>query len=179
MTDKEKEVLITQQGVRVILKVDSSFMKFLAGILWIISFGTQKRFMSDYTTTIGKTIYLPTNWLRYSQNTRSAIIRHELVHVSQMKRYTLFGFALLYLFIPLPFLLAYFRMRFEKEAYVETLKSYYTNYGEEFIRRAEIKNHVVSQFVTGAYLWMWPFRKSIETWYDSVVDSIVLNPPSK
>lgn len=177
--DSEKSILITQRGIRVVRKSDSTFMKVLSVILLIVSFGTQRRFMTDYTTTIGRTIYLPSNWLRYSQNTRSAIIGHELVHVNQMKRYTTVGFALLYLFIPIPILLAYFRMKFEKEAYEETLKSYYEYYGEEFIRRGEIKKQIVSQFTTGAYLWMWPFRKSIETWYDSVVDKIVANLKDK
>ena len=57
--------------------------------------------------------------------------------------------ALLYLLVPLPLGLAWFRARFEKQGYAETIRASVEVYGGHFVRRPEVRAHVVAQFVTG------------------------------
>jgi hypothetical protein len=40
------------------------------------------------------------------------------------------------------------------------------------VREPRYREYVVAQFLSGSYGWMWPFRRSIENWYDSVVTEL-------
>ena len=93
----------------------------------------------------------------------------ERAHLRQFRRYTLPGMALLYLLVPLPAGLAWFRARFEMEGYAETVRAAAEVHGLDHVRRADFREYVVSQFLSGAYGWMWPFRRSIERWYDKMI----------
>lgn len=79
-------------------------------------------------------------------------------------------FSLLYLFLPIPILFSYFRMKFEKEAYEETIRAQKEYYGVEFLRMASTRQAMVSRFTGPSYLWMWVLKSSIEKWYDGRVE---------
>ena len=106
-----------------------------------------------------------------------AVLRHERVHMRQRRKYTMPLFSFLYLFFPLPIGLAYFRAKFEWEAYEETMRAVYEYCGPDFLKREAFKENVISHFTTAQYAWMWPFRSTVEKWYDEAVRKILSNSP--
>lgn len=75
-------------------KSESRFMKFLN--LFISVFN--KQFMTNYTTVIGTTVYLPSlAWLKSCSHAWE-ILAHEYVHMVDRRAYAAFGFELRYLF---------------------------------------------------------------------------------
>jgi hypothetical protein len=147
--------------VKLIRKQDSWLMKIISKILFF-----NKTFMKDYTTTIGNRIYIPDGWDNWTHT--DIILRHELIHLRQQKRYGFLLYCFLYLFIFFPIGLAYFRMKFEKEAYEESIKAFIEIYGKQCTLK--FKEEFVKNFVGSAYGWMWPFRESIENWFDDSVE---------
>ena len=128
-------------NLKVKYKEHSLFMKLLGYILFF-----NKRFMISYTTTIGNTIYFPSKkYIKTRPNSSITIFLHELVHIYDSKRFNKFIYSFLYLFpislllfsLPLFFfsweialiltiisltpLPSYFRMYFERRAYMVSL----------------------------------------------------------
>lgn len=151
------------------LKSDSLLMHVIDVFLKMVTFWQMRTFMTDFITTIGYTIYVNDSWGDMPAEARIITVRHERVHMRQRRKYSMLLFTLLYVFLPLPGGLAYFRAKFEREAYAETIRAAQELYG--FVP-PELKADIVSQFVGPSYFWMWPFRSSIEAWYDGVVDSL-------
>ena len=159
-------------------KDESLFMKILGKLLFF-----NKTFMTNYTTTIGSTVYFPTKSFVESRETSATVILlHELVHVNDASKITAPLFSLLYLcpqiltllFFPLLFiswkiailavffatpLPAYFRMHFEKRAYMTSLYSL-NALGKKLNFNPLLdsqKDSFIKQFKTSAYYWMWIF----------------------
>ena len=59
-----------------------------------------------------------------------------------------------------------------QEAYAETIRAAAAAWGPAFPRTRSFRSHVIGQFTGPAYGWMWPFRRSIERWYDRVLGTI-------
>jgi hypothetical protein len=156
--------------LKLVKKASSTFMSVIDVLLRIITFNQQKSFMTNYTTVIGNTIYTPDSWDTRTDSSRIITIRHELVHFRQAKKYFFFKF--LYLFVFFPIGLAYYRAKFEKEAYEEGMRAIAHLYGAEGLRNAD-RERVVRRFVSADYFWMWPYRKSVEKWYDETRNRIL------
>ena len=156
---------------KILKKSESSLMKTIGKLLKIISFGKMTTFMDSFITTIGTTVYVPDSWDARSVSSKAITMRHERVHMRQARDFGRIAFSLLYLFLPVPLIFAYFRMKFEKEAYEESLKAAYEYYGTKLFTQA-LKDDIVQHFTSAEYMWMWPWKKSIEEWYDSVVEGI-------
>jgi hypothetical protein len=154
---------------KIVPKDQSWLMKTANFFLLVITFGKQDRFMKSYTTTIGNTIYTASNWESKADANKIVIIRHERIHLRQFKKYTSILFSFLYLFVFFPTIFAYFRAKFEKEAYYESIKARLELYGERGIS-ASFREHVIKQFIGAGYFFMWPFRKSTEKWFDNAVE---------
>ena len=155
---------------KLVKKSDSLFMKILNVLLRIITFNSQKFFMTRYITTIGETVYTPDSWADMSDRSKIIVLRHERVHMRQKKKYTFLLFTILYLLIPFPFFIAYFRMKFEKEAYEESIKLQVLLYSKTSAKSIKFKEFIVKQFTTSMYGWMWVFKSSIEKWVDETVE---------
>lgn len=160
-------------------KDQSTFMKILGKLLFF-----NPSFMKTYTTTIGSTIYFPSKtFLKLQPAMMTIILLHELIHVNDAQKLPKYVFEFLYLFpqiisllliplllvswklflpliilfaLPLP---AYFRMIYEKRAYLVSL--YVTNKLNQKYQLTntleENKNLYLSQFKSGAYYFMWIF----------------------
>lgn len=138
-------------------------MKTLNTLLKIVSFGQLKNFM-EMTTTIGYTVYTPTKWEALSEETKEEVLRHERVHMRQKARYG-FWFYLLYLALPVPILFAYFRTKFEQEAYAESMRFIARKHGVAVICTEKYKEWMIGNFTGSSYLWAWVLRRQVETWY--------------
>ncbi|MCP4446421.1 MAG: hypothetical protein GY811_13910 [Myxococcales bacterium] len=150
---------------RLIHKRQSGFQKLIHRALVAITFGQMKTYLSQYHTTLGQRIYVPDHWEESSEDSRYVTLCHERIHMRQFRKFTWPGMTLLYLLVPLPMGLAYFRARFEMEAYAESVRAAAEVWGPDYVRDADYRDHVLSQFMGASYGWMWPFRKRLERWY--------------
>lgn len=131
-----------------------------------------RQFMGAYVTTIGRRMWVPVNWELWCDETRERILRHEAVHLRQQRRYGFLLYAFLYLFVPLPLGLAWFRAKLEWEAYSETLRGIAEEKGVGYLRDPGTTSVFLRYFTTGAYGWMWPFPRQVYRWYEKLLDEI-------
>lgn len=145
--------------------------------LKIVTFGGQRRYLSEYHTVIGDTLYVPTAWESASDVERAIVLRHERVHLRQRRRLGLPLMTFLYLFWVFPLGLAWGRARIEWEAYTETLRATAELRGLSAARAPELRAKIVARFTGAAYGWMWPFERQVQRWYDEALAEIARTGP--
>lgn len=155
-------------GFEIIQKKDSLLMKVIDVALKVITFGQMNTFMTGFITTLGEKVYVNEGWDKSSPASNAAVIRHERVHMRQSKKYGRFLFSFLYLVFPFPVGIAYFRKKFEQEAYEESMRAYYEYRGSSFFT-PRVKEYFLSHFTTAQYFWMWPWRSNLSKWYDAAL----------
>lgn len=158
--------------VRIVAKAEVAHQRLADRALRVLSLGGQDRYLTEYVTTLGHTIYVPSSWASRDAGERLAVLRHELVHVEQFERIGLVGMVLLYGLLPLPFGLAWFRAQLELEAYRVTIEATAEIDGLEAATSDDLRAFVVARFVGPDYLWMWPFRSMVDRWVRSVQDEV-------
>lgn len=163
VTNLGLEIRAEFPSFRILPKEDSKFMLAIYWFLKIITFGNQRAFLTSFITTIGYTVYIPTAWPMYSSAEQMVILRHERVHMRQRRKYSMPVFSFLYLFV-LPGGLAYFRKKFEMEAYEESIRAA-NEYGFD-ITADVYRDRMIHHFTTGEYFWMWPFKSSVLAWFE-------------
>jgi len=144
--------------------------------LRIVTFGGQRHYLTRYHTVIGDTLYVPETWADLADLDRVILLRHERVHLRQRRRYGGPLMTFLYLIPFLPLGLAYGRARIEWEAYTETLRATAELRGPAALASAELRAQIVKRFTGPDYGWMWPFRSTVEGWYDQVVRELQAPP---
>ena len=114
-------------GTRVVQKATAREMKAIAWFLDLIGVMDHKSFLSNYTTTIGKTIYTPykigkpnDGWTNWGQ---CVTCIHEHVHVDQYNRHGRFKFFTRYL------LSSAKRAMYEAEAYRSNMELHFWRHG--------------------------------------------------
>jgi hypothetical protein len=157
---------------RIVRKDRSPFHKAIHYALIAVTFGRMRTYLGSFQTTIGNTVYVTSDWDDWDPDRRYVTLRHEAIHLRQFRRFTLPGMAVLYVLLPLPLGLAWFRAYFEKQAYAETVRAAAEVWGTDYPRRTEYRRYVIDQFVGPSYGWMWPFRAGLERWYDRVLATI-------
>lgn len=172
-------------------KDESTLMKIIGKILFF-----NPSFMTNFTTTVGSTVYFPSRKFEQLRPISSLVILlHELVHVNDAKKWSKPLFAFLYMFpltlafLLLPFLLfswkiflpliilslcpvpAYFRMLFEKRAYLVSLYcTYQFSIKKQFTTNLDnAAASYLSNFKDSAYYFMWPFKNLDKDFSDAVV----------
>lgn len=141
--------------------------KAIAGFLKFVTFGKMNRFMTDFTTVLGRTIYFPAGWrIEHVGPEDYVTLCHEIKHVKDQYELGMgcfvFGailFALLYLFIPLPIFFAYFRYKFERDAY---RVSWYTSL--EVGLKPDL-DFYIAQLTGPSYLWTWILKPQVKRWF--------------
>jgi hypothetical protein len=159
-------------ALRVVDKGASGFSRLLDRVVRVFTLGGQSAFMTKYVTTIGRTIYLPSSWAARADADRYVTLRHEAVHLRQFRRYGLWPMAFVYIFPILPLGLAWGRARLEWEAYAETVRATAEVKGIAAARDPAFHAHIVKQFTTGAYGWMWPFPRVVQRWIDEEIERL-------
>jgi hypothetical protein len=158
--------------MRIVKKRDSRLHRGIHHALRAVTLGGMRTYLDSYQTTIGQTIYVTADWDDRDPRERYCTLRHEAVHLRQFRRFTLPGMAILYLILPLPLGVAYFRARFEMEAYAESIRAAAEVFGAHHPRSPHYRAGVIGQFLGPAYGWMWPFRAALDRWYDGVLASL-------
>lgn len=162
---------------QILHKSDSGFMKLIARLLLIVTFGQQKTFMTSYVTTIGQKVYVPDGWNRWQDQAKLSVLRHERVHMRQARKYGMLAFSILYLLVPFPLFFAYYRAKFEWEAYEESMRAAAEYNGSRILDDKKYKRSIFEHFTTGAYGWMWPFPAMLEKWYEESKQKILSERP--
>jgi hypothetical protein len=159
-------------GFRIVRKDRSALHKVIHVALCALTLGGMTSYLDGYQTTIGRTVYVTADWDDWDPDRRYVTLRHEAVHLRQFRRFSLPGMAILYVLLPLPLGLSWFRAHFEKEAYAESIRAAAEVWGRDHPRRPDYRSHVIAQFMGPSYGWMWPFRAGLERWYDQVLASL-------
>ena len=144
--------------VRFVRKDASRFMRFLGWLLGL--FGTTS-FMRYAWTTIGRTIYVPTeadltlgvnaDGVGFGDRYRSSL-EHEIYHVEQYLRLWHLH-SVLYLLFPVPFFLAWYRWWAERWAFLHQIRHY------------NLSIDLVVSTLWGIYGWPWP-RTWMKRWFE-------------
>jgi hypothetical protein len=184
MTHEEQVDLFAKTLVKVdreggkIVKKKGWFWKTIHVLVAIFTFGTNRNFLKGYYTTIGPWIGVPEGWEARSLAGRIAVLEHELIHVKQCAKFGLGNaivglplFTLFYLLLPLPIGLAYFRWRFEREAYVHGIN---VRVSIEPHRRQDKIDGAVEQLTSGLYGWTWPFKRTVRAFFEKNVGQVVV-----
>jgi hypothetical protein len=175
MTEAEYDAYVAElqrefPGLRVVSKEGDALSRLVDLLLKIATLGAQREYLTRYTTVIARTIYVPLEWPKRSPAERYVTMRHEAVHLRQAKRYGIVAMSFLYAIPFFPVGLAYGRARIEWEAYAETFRAAAEVWGPR--RARAMREHVLLQFTSGAYLWMWPFRAQVNAWIDEVLSTL-------
>ncbi len=195
MTLEKLSDIFSNLNVNIKYKDESKFMKLLGFLLFF-----NKKFMTEYTTTINSTIYFPSKiFVEDNYNRSLMIMLHELVHVLDAKKYNFIIFSILYLspqilsilFLPLIFINfkiallfllflmpipSFFRMFFEKRAYLVSLYVLHNMLKNNKIQGNldGAKNYYLQQFKSASYYFMWPF-KNLDKSFTSSLEKIKLD----
>lgn len=160
-------------GFSIKLKSQSWMMKAIDVFLRVITLGRMDTFMTSYFTTIGYTLYVVCGkWDLMGSTSKACLLRHERIHMRQRRKLGWPLFFFLYLFFPLPTLFAYWRMKFEWEAYSETLRAYHEYFGMQYVQNSQLRRTVINHFTSAEYFWMWPWRRGLEKRYDALVETL-------
>ena len=159
-------------GFRIVHKRGDTLSAWIDRVLRVLTFGGQREYMTRYHTVIGNTVYVPERWDATLYRSRVITLRHERVHLRQRRRYGDVVMTFLYLIPLFPLGLAYGRARIEWEAYTETIRATWELEGPDAARAPMLRAHIVRQFTSGAYGWMWPFSATIEKWYERVLEDL-------
>jgi hypothetical protein len=165
-------------ALRIVHKERDVLSRAVDRLLKLVTFGGQREYLTRYTTVLGSTIYVPTSWGERGDAERYITLRHEAVHLRQARRMGRIGMALLYALPILPVGLAYGRARIEWEAYADTLRAITEVHGLAYARSPAVTEHIVRQFTSAAYLWMWPFPGQVRGWIARELEAIAAELPS-
>ncbi len=162
-------------GMRLVSKDDSSFMSTIFAVLAFITRRPRDSW-DGFTTTIWRTMYVPPGFAFWAIEDRYRLLRHELVHLRQFRRWPLpwldrpgvwrinaVLMSLCYLLV-LPVRWT-FRAKFEREAYTQSMLSWYEcrHYGFTSHYKARQIAKMGQTFGSGTYAWMWT-RAKAEQW---------------
>lgn len=175
-------------------KNESLLMRLLGYVLFF-----NKNFMTNYTTTIGSTVYFPnSNLILEKPNYFIITLMHELVHIYDANKFSYLLFSFLYLtpqilvllwplllfliswkivlfsmllcILPIP---SYFRMHFEKRAYLVSLYAmhYLNEKGVSQFNLELCAKGYLSQFKGSGYYFMWVFD-NLDNEFDLAIQKI-------
>lgn len=159
-------------GFRIVRKDRSRLHRAIHVALIGVTFGRMRSYLDSFQTTIGRTVYVTADWDEWPADRRYVTLRHEAIHLRQFRKLTLPVMALIYILFPLPMGLAWGRAWLEREAYAESIRAAAEVWGNDAVRRPEYRNYVIDQFTGPSYGWMWPFRTSLERWYDQILATL-------
>jgi hypothetical protein len=170
------DLLVEFPRFRLVPKRDSRLSDVIDRCLRLVTFGRQTRYLTEYHTVLGDTLYLAPIWDSMDERARYVLLCHERVHLRQRRRFGTLGMALIYLLPIFPLGLALGRARLEWEAYRETLRATAEMYGIEAACDPKLRASILGRFIGPDYGWMWPFPSTVGKWYDAWVNCLRNQP---
>lgn len=155
---------------QILPKRDSRLQRSISVALAILTLGGQRHYLTRYHTVLFGKLYVPDAWETMGDDERYVLLRHERVHLRQLRRMGPTGMALVYLVPIFPLFLAWGRARLEWEAYVETIRATAEVHGLDAARA--LREEIVRRYVGPDYGWMWPFPRAVRRWFDEVIASV-------
>jgi len=153
LTAKQIHSFLTEHNISVKPKASSRLMRLIGFLLALTCIN--KKFMTTHWTIIHKTLYFPSNVAEFDVDKDShleafhVLFAHEFVHVRQREKWGIL-WQVSYLLFPLPFLLAWFRWRWEREAYLVNI----------------IHGRDIDDVVTRLWNYGWPWPKTrMRAWF--------------
>jgi hypothetical protein len=159
-------------------------------------------FMTDYTTTIGNTLYAPSkSFFTLHPVSGAVVFMHETVHLYDQNRIGRLWFQLGYMFpqilvlpalllflvswklaipliilfaLPIPFA-SYWRMNLERRAYLSSIYTIYKLSQKLNFDPQYIlaqRDAFVSYFINSSYYWMWPAIHHITSDFDQAIQAV-------
>lgn len=158
---------------------------FWIGLHWLVvvfTFGQNRKFLTNYLTTIGPLVGVPVGFKADHPGNR-AILAHEACHVLQQERLGLGSawvglvpWGLVWLLFPLPLGLAFGRYWLEREAYAVGIRMELEMYSggtsprdSDRELRAFMIDHAVAELTSGAYGWAWPFPAAVRAYFNRTI----------
>ena len=135
----------------------------------IITFGKVRDWKKRFTITIGAYVFFPSGWkIEEVDGGDYEVLRHEgdghMRQCFDLGRGSVWRglpiFLLLYAFMFFPIGLAWFRYKFEREAYVISF------YAAKEVGRKFSIDFAVDALTGPSYLWAWPFKKSVRKYFE-------------
>ncbi len=154
----------------VLPKRGSRLQRAVHHLLFAVTFGGQRVYLTRYHTVMFGKLWVPDAWDDMSDRDRYVLLRHERVHLRQRARMGDVAMGFVYLVPILPLGLAWGRARIEWEAYVETIRATDEVYGRA--AALGLRAEIVRRFTSGDYGWMWPFPRAVNRWFDACVGDL-------
>ncbi len=166
-----KKILIETPQYFVKIKVENRFQCLMNKVARVFN----KRYNSHYTTTFYPGIYVPHSFKRWRPSRIVELFDHERIHLLQYQRVGgTVPFLFLYNLVPFPALIAYFRYKWEKEAYERTIVHLYHWKGETYLRSKYFIEEVMIPRLNGPeYGFTWFNKDAIRKWISETVDKVV------
>jgi hypothetical protein len=161
----------------IVPKRQSALQRAIHVALAIVTFGGMRIYLTHYHTALFGKLWVPDSYERMSDVDRYILLRHERVHLRQRKRMGDVAMAFVYLVPFFPLGLAYGRARIEWEAYTETIRATHETLGLASAKL--LRKHIVDRFVGPDYGWMWPFRGTVNRWFDAVIAALAAEDDSR
>lgn len=128
--------------------------------------GIKKLYWNNATQAIGMNIWLSDRWNQMSPFSKLSVLRHERQHLIWFRRHTTILAAFLYLLVFFPIGLAYYRARFERAGYQESVRTRVQYFGASQRVKDDCWEMYKRVFTGWMYLKMWPFPKRIRKWFE-------------
>jgi hypothetical protein len=144
-----KEMKAKYSKLKLVAKEDSKFMQLL--FKWTLMKIWCPLFLTNFTTTINYTIYMPKKYIGTRQG--YSINTHEEVHLAQFHKWWYLFSATYLLLLPMGITM---RAYWEWQAWKVTLATHMQLYGEV---SPQLQNSIVQHFAGPTYLYMFPFKK--------------------
>lgn len=151
----------------IVYKYSSKFSRLLQRIMF-----WNKKFNVRYTTTIGPKVYVNYTWDMRGWRTRYDVLIHERIHQRQTRKFGLLVFFLIYGLVPFPLMLAYFRKKWEAEAYEINIYMDLKDKGRKYVYSEKYQKHLLDQFCGPFYLFTWYSQSDILRWLVQTVRAI-------
>jgi hypothetical protein len=164
------DIRIEFPDFEILPKRSSRLQRAIAVALYAVTLGGQRHYLTRYHTVLFGKLYVPDSWEAMGDDDRYVLLRHERVHLRQLRRMGQVRMALVYLVPFFPLFLAWGRARIEWEAYVETIRATAEVRGLDAARA--LKEEIVRRYVGPDYGWMWPFPAAIRRWVDEVLENL-------
>ncbi|MDP9037511.1 MAG: hypothetical protein M3O50_22165 [Myxococcota bacterium] len=155
------------EGFEIRRKRECPLQRAIAVLLVGLTLGGQRHYLTRYHTVLFGRLYVPDAWDFMGDDARYILLRHERVHLLQRERMGDFSMAVVYLLLFFPIVLAWGRARIEWEAYAETIRATAEVHGLEAARALE--DDIIQRFVGPDYGWMWPFPRTVRSWFAEVI----------